>query len=200
MPSFHPFWPALSSVCTSSRQGESFPDPCSEKVLDLEKQPISISNNRHTIIMNGPCYTYANFNVWKYTSSSDIGACCWIGTEFWVRVVVVVTTLLAVTAIATGGGAVAAAVELEWDPDAATMLSREEWEEALEPSVIGRVAGGSFSAAIDISNWSIRLHIEDQKSDTSHTRYTSSGRLTFLTAEAVFEDLWYCWNFSSWWP
>ena len=33
-------------------------------------------------------------------------------------------TLLAVTAIVAGGGA--AAVELEWDPDAATMLSREE--------------------------------------------------------------------------
>ena len=42
------------------------------------------------------------------------------------------------------------------------MLSRssEEWEEALDPSVIGRVAGGSLSAASDISNWSIRLSIE----------------------------------------
>lgn len=117
------------------------------------------------------------------TSSSDNSVWCWTtgtsGVElFWVRVEPVTTWPATAPAPIPAPVVVpvGCAVELEWcaittvAADGVTMPSREEWEDALEPSVIGRVAGGSFSAAMDISNWSIRLYI--QTYTCTYTVYT----------------------------
>ena len=80
--------------------------------------------------------------------------------EFCVSVVEVTTVVEVMVATA----AEAAGVELELGgADEAMMLSREV---ALWPSVIGRVAGGSFSAARDISSWSIRLCVCERERES----------------------------------